>query len=150
MSIYDELYTTNEGKKALAQESLILDVTERIHELLERKKLTRVDLAKRLKVSKGRVSKLLSGQANMTLRTLADIGVALDAPVKVDLGNEIHEQISNLTVKVDNLIDKVEERKEEDLQRQTRESKEAVIKKFMDNPPCNEERYHKQESGIAV
>jgi transcriptional regulator with XRE-family HTH domain len=39
--------------------------------------LSQADLAKRLGVTKGRVSQILSGRQNMTLRTLAAIGWAL-------------------------------------------------------------------------
>ncbi len=63
--------------RLLAQERLILDATEAIVALLEEQGVTRQDLAARLGKSKGFISQLLSGERNMTLRTLADLGHAL-------------------------------------------------------------------------
>jgi transcriptional regulator with XRE-family HTH domain len=65
-------------RRLLAQEELILDATETIITLLEERGVSRADLAKRLGKSKGFVSQILSGERNMTLRTLADVGFALD------------------------------------------------------------------------
>jgi transcriptional regulator with XRE-family HTH domain len=64
-------------ERLLAQERLILDATEAIVGLLEDQKVSRQELARRLGKSKGFVSQLLSGERNMTLRTLADLGYAL-------------------------------------------------------------------------
>ena len=66
-----------EYERLLAQERLILDATEAIVGLLEEEKVSRQELARRLGKSKGFVSQLLSGERNMTLRTLADLGYAL-------------------------------------------------------------------------
>ena len=62
-----------EFRKLLAQEELILEVTETICELLEKEKISRKELADRLGKSKGFVSQLLNGGRNLTLRTVADI-----------------------------------------------------------------------------
>ena len=62
-----------EFRKLLAQEELILEVTERLCELLENEKISRKELADRLGKSKGFVSQLLGGGRNLTLRTVADI-----------------------------------------------------------------------------
>src|ERR1700691_3779521 len=64
-------------ERLLAQERLILDATEAIVGLLEEQKVSRQELARPLGKSKGFVSQLLSGERNMTLRTLADLGYAL-------------------------------------------------------------------------
>lgn len=64
-------------ERLLAQERLILDATEAIVGLLEDQGVTRQELAARLGKSKGFISQLLSGERNMTLRTLADLGHAL-------------------------------------------------------------------------
>jgi transcriptional regulator with XRE-family HTH domain len=63
--------------RLLAQERLILDATEMIVGLLEDQKISRQELARRLGKSKGYVSQLLSGERNMTLRTLSDLGYVL-------------------------------------------------------------------------
>jgi transcriptional regulator with XRE-family HTH domain len=62
-----------EFRKLLAQEELILEVTETIRELLEKDEISRKELASRLGKSKGFVSQLLNGGRNLTLRTVADI-----------------------------------------------------------------------------
>jgi transcriptional regulator with XRE-family HTH domain len=62
-----------EFRKLLAQEELILEVTETICELLEKEKVSRKGLADRLGKTKGFISQLLNGGRNLTLRTVADI-----------------------------------------------------------------------------
>ena len=62
-----------EFAKLMAQEDLILEVTETLCELLEKEKISRKELADRLGKSKGFVSQLLNGGRNLTLRTVADI-----------------------------------------------------------------------------
>ncbi len=62
-----------EFRKLLAQEELILEVTEVLCGLLEQEKISRKELAERLGKSKGFVSQLLNGGRNLTLRTVADI-----------------------------------------------------------------------------
>jgi len=66
-----------DGERLLAQETLILEATERIVALLQDQHVSRQELAERLGRSKGHVSQLLAGDRNMTLRTLADLGYAL-------------------------------------------------------------------------
>lgn len=66
-----------EYERLVAEETLILETTETIVELLEQQHVTRQELATRLGKSKGFVSQLLSGERNMTLRTLADLGYVL-------------------------------------------------------------------------
>jgi transcriptional regulator with XRE-family HTH domain len=70
-------------ERLLAQERLILDATETIVALLEERGVSRQELAARLGKSKGFVSQLLSGERNMTLRTLADLGYALGCDFSV-------------------------------------------------------------------
>lgn len=62
-----------EFRKLLAEEELILEVTETICDLLEKEKVSRKELADRLRKTKGFVSQLLNGGRNLTLRTVADI-----------------------------------------------------------------------------
>lgn len=64
-------------ERLLAQERLILDATEVVVALLKEQNVSRQELAHRIGKSKGFVSQLLSGERNMTLRTLADLGHAL-------------------------------------------------------------------------
>jgi transcriptional regulator with XRE-family HTH domain len=69
--------------RLVAQETLILDATELIVELLERHSISRQELARKLGKSKGFVTQLLSGERNMTLRTLADLGYVLGQRIEL-------------------------------------------------------------------
>ena len=71
-SVIDDM-NDPEFRKLLAQEELILEVTETICGLLENEKVSRKELADRLGKSKGFISQLLSGGRNLTLHTVADI-----------------------------------------------------------------------------
>jgi len=72
-TILDEYLKDDEFRRLFAQEDLILEVTEKLCELLEKEKISRKELADRLGKSKGFVSQLLNGGRNLTLRTVADI-----------------------------------------------------------------------------
>jgi transcriptional regulator with XRE-family HTH domain len=71
--LLEEYLEDPEFAKLLAQEDLILEVTETLCELLEREKISRKELADRLGKSKGFISQLLNGGRNLTLRTVSDI-----------------------------------------------------------------------------
>lgn len=73
-------------ERLVAEETLIFDATEEISRVLDQNsETTRAWLARRLGKSKGFVSQVLSGDRNMTLRTLAQIGHALDQRVEIKL-----------------------------------------------------------------
>ena len=65
--------------------SLITQVTNEINWNMREHGITRADLANRMGVSPGRVSQVLSGGDNLTLRTLAALATALDAEFQVEL-----------------------------------------------------------------
>jgi len=58
-----------------------------INWLMRERGLTRADLAARIGVSPGRVSQILGGGENLTLRTLAALSTALDARFDVKLSS---------------------------------------------------------------
>lgn len=68
-----------------AQEDLIFDVTQEILEVMEDLGANKADLARKLDVSRAHVTQVLSGERNMTLRTLADLAFALDRRATVHL-----------------------------------------------------------------
>lgn len=74
-----------EYQKLLAEEKLILEVTESIWENLDKKSWTRKKLAEELGRSAPYVSNLLDGSSNMTLRTLADIAFSFGLVTKFKL-----------------------------------------------------------------
>jgi transcriptional regulator with XRE-family HTH domain len=57
---------------------LITEVTDEINWRMREDHITRADLAGRMGVSSGRVSQVLSGGENLTLRTLVSLATALD------------------------------------------------------------------------
>lgn len=73
----ERFQSTPKGKQLMQQERLILEVTEFIIAKMQEKGVTRSELARRLEKSKGWISQLLAGEANFTLRTLADVFGAL-------------------------------------------------------------------------
>lgn len=72
-----------ENRRLLRQEELIIDVAETLWRALEREGTTRAALAGRLDKSPGFVTQILSGDRNLTLRTLADVADALDSTVRI-------------------------------------------------------------------
>jgi transcriptional regulator with XRE-family HTH domain len=73
-------------KKQIAQEKLILDVTEAVFEQLEIQGKSKADLAKLMGRSNAYITQLLNGSRNMTLRTLSDIGFALNIQPRFEVG----------------------------------------------------------------
>jgi transcriptional regulator with XRE-family HTH domain len=70
-----------EFRKMLSVESLVAEASETIARLMAERNVSKADLARRLNKSRSWVTQLLSGSANMTVRTLAEVAYALDAEV---------------------------------------------------------------------
>lgn len=66
-----------EESRVYEEELLFGEATETLFDLVKSAGLTQKELARRLEVSPGRVSQILSGGANLTLRTLAACAWAL-------------------------------------------------------------------------
>jgi len=64
-------------RRTYEEELLVGEVVETVSGLLESSQVQRKELASRLGVSPGRVSQMLSGSDNLTLRSLAAVGLAL-------------------------------------------------------------------------
>jgi transcriptional regulator with XRE-family HTH domain len=65
--------------------ALVTQLTNAINWHMQEHGLTRAELAARMGVSPGRVSQILGGGENLTLRTLAALSTALDARFAVEL-----------------------------------------------------------------
>src|SRR5205809_835660 len=65
------------------QERSIYEVTAKIEEVMVDLKITRSDLARRLGKTKGWVTQLLDGEANKTIRTVADAFAVLGQELRV-------------------------------------------------------------------
>ncbi len=67
--------------------ALVTQLTNEVNWHLREGGLTRADLAARMGVSPGRVSQILGGGENLTLRTLAALSTALDARFDLELSS---------------------------------------------------------------
>ena len=102
-SVIDDM-NDPEFRKLLAQEELILEVTETIFKLLGNEKVSRKGLAERLGKSKGFISQLLNGGRNLTLRTVADILHVLGYRASLEPFKEGEQRQENNVTQSNNLI----------------------------------------------
>ena len=72
-TMYEEEMKDTEFAKLMAEESLILEITEKIIELMQKENITKEELEKRLVKSKGFITQLLNGSRNFTVKTIADV-----------------------------------------------------------------------------
>jgi transcriptional regulator with XRE-family HTH domain len=94
------------GLRTWHQERVIFEVTERLCELMQEKGVSRSDLAERLGKTKGYISQILSGSANLTLRSMSDLYLALDREFHVDdepldIGRHDDPEIYNFEAYID-------------------------------------------------
>jgi transcriptional regulator with XRE-family HTH domain len=66
-------------------EKVILALTEKIVEFMENNNDSRVELAKRLGVSKAFVTKILNGNPNLTIKSMVSIAIALECELDIDI-----------------------------------------------------------------
>jgi transcriptional regulator with XRE-family HTH domain len=66
-----------EIRRVFEEELLVGEATDTVAGLLESLRLSQKELASRLDVTPGRISQILSGKENLTLRSLAAVGWAL-------------------------------------------------------------------------
>jgi len=84
-------------KKLYLEERLILRVTNVISGCMEEQKVKKVDLAERVGCSKGYITQILDGTANLTLKTISNV---------------LFELGSTLTVKAESIKELVEGKRE--------------------------------------
>jgi transcriptional regulator with XRE-family HTH domain len=80
---HEVLMEDPEFRRLLTIEALVAEASEMIARLMAEQNVSKADLARRLNKSRAWVTQLLSGKANMTVRTLADVAYALDTEVKL-------------------------------------------------------------------
>lgn len=66
-------------------EGVILEFNEKIVARMAEMNISRTELAKRLRVSKAFVTKLLNGNPNLTVKTMMSISDALGCELKLDI-----------------------------------------------------------------
>jgi hypothetical protein len=77
------LMEDSEFRRLLAIEALVAEASEAIASLMAEQNVGKADLARRLNKSRAWMTQLLSGKANMTVRTLAEVVYAPGAEVKL-------------------------------------------------------------------
>lgn len=80
---HEVLMEDPEFRRLLAIEALVAEASELIARLMAEQNVSKADLARRLNKSRPWVTQLLSGKANLTIRTLAEVVHALDSEVKL-------------------------------------------------------------------
>ncbi len=85
-TLTERLTKTPEGMRLYQQERAIQELTDLVCELMEEQDVSRSELAKRLGRTKGYITQLLDGRANMTVRTISDVFTALDRAVHFQEG----------------------------------------------------------------
>jgi transcriptional regulator with XRE-family HTH domain len=88
---FSEFLADPENARLFQRERLILEATQMIYELMEKKKVSKSALARRLGRSPAFVTQVLDGDRNMTLSTFSDMFTALDAQAHF-----FHQPLSHL------------------------------------------------------
>ncbi len=83
-SLADQFREDPEDRVIYLQESLVVDVAQKIYEAMEQQNISSKELATKLDVNPSRISQYLSGDSNLTLKTVATIFEALDMEMTVD------------------------------------------------------------------
>ena len=83
-TLFDRYMEDKEFKRLMAQEDLIMNVTEQFCEILETNQIKRKKLAVLMGKTKGYISQILNGGRNITLRTLSDIAFTLGYSVNIN------------------------------------------------------------------
>jgi len=85
-----------EGDPEFEFDLLSIDVGERIVDRMEELGLTRTALAAAIGVSKARISQILSGNDNLTLKSLVAVAIGLESRIEVRLKSAVAHSDSAL------------------------------------------------------
>lgn len=80
---YEALFQDPLFRKELAIEAFVLDASEVIARAMKEQRVSRAELARRMGKSRAWITQVLSGRANLTLRTLAEIAWSLGVELKL-------------------------------------------------------------------
>jgi len=81
---FEQLMESPQFRKLYAIEGLVTEAGEFIARLMQEQGVTKAELARRLGKSRAYITQMLSGSANLTVRTLAEVAYALGAEVKLE------------------------------------------------------------------
>ena len=72
-------------------EGVLIEVTERICGLMQQKRISRAELARRVGKSRAYITRLLNGPRNLTLRTVTQLAIALEEGIEVFIPSSLRE-----------------------------------------------------------
>ncbi|SNR95061.1 helix-turn-helix domain-containing protein [Blastococcus mobilis] len=78
-----------EGRVAYERDYLSGQIVEGVQSFMEERGLNQQEVARRMGLTEGRVSQILSGEQNLTLRTLASLAAALEGHFHICFGEGI-------------------------------------------------------------
>ena len=81
---FAEVIKEMEQDGSLQIDAAKLEISEQVFQLMESKGMSEAEFARRLKVSRAYVNKILQGSTNFTIETLVKIGIALKAEFKFE------------------------------------------------------------------
>ncbi len=99
---YDELMSDPAFRKLMAEESLVAEVSEFVAQLMAERGIHKAELARRLGKSRAWVTQMLSGRANLTVRTLAEVVFVLGGEITVLARPGVPERKAPLGGKISN------------------------------------------------
>jgi len=82
---FEQLFKAAEQRPEYWEEGALLDFTEALYAAMEDQGVTRTELARRLGTSQAYITRVLSGNANFTLRTMSKLAFALGMQLDVAL-----------------------------------------------------------------
>ncbi len=85
MSLLESYIEQNQYSPEFQTELSIIDLNEKIIAMMDERKVSRAELARRLGVSKAFITKMLNGNPNMTIKTINSLALALDCQLYLDI-----------------------------------------------------------------
>lgn len=85
---FEELFEKAKERETYLAASIILEFTEGLYDLMQNKKISRKELAKRLGTSPSYVTKVLRGDVNFTIDSMVRLAKALGGTIQVHIGPE--------------------------------------------------------------
>lgn len=111
-NIFDTFFETADTNADYVAAGYCADIAKNIENIMEAKGINNTQLAEKLNCKKPYITKILSGEANLTLHSLAKISVALDSRFEIALKpttfsedrklkvavsqNKLHESLQNM------------------------------------------------------
>lgn len=84
-NIFDTFFETADTNPDYVAAGYCADIAKNIENIMEAKGINNTQLAEKLNCKKPYITKILSGEANLTLQSLAKISVALDSRFEIAL-----------------------------------------------------------------